>query len=460
MKSGSSLDSFFFPRSVAHIGASEKGLYPSELFRTLMQWDGTVYPVNPGRGEVFSIPAFASVSLLPEVPDLALITVSRAKVVPIVEECIRAGIGAAVIISSGFAESDDEGRILQESLKKLAEKIRIIGPNCAGLASVSTGFTLTRMFCRPRTGGVSFVSSSGALMMALFGSFAGRGIGIRFMASVGNQVDVSLEEILDYYIEEGGSRVLTAFIEGIGSPDRYIRTLIKARERGFPLILVKSGTSEIGSRAAATHTASIASSGRVFTEISRQYGAVLVESPAAMLDLALVAEIIGKPRGGRIAVLSQSGGAASLTADLISRRPALSLPGLPPRLTEAIGRMEGIPEYAELMNPLDARGDVMRGKSIAELISITADSEAFDLMFLLFAKNPNREIEEETARGIIAGRDCSPLPLIVIWMGEGEGGTGTSGAFSLLKEAGLPLFYDPAPAVSACASLLESWNEN
>jgi acyl-CoA synthetase (NDP forming) len=280
------------------------------------------------------------------------------------------------------------------------------------------------------------------------------------MASVGNQVDVSLEEILDYFIDEGESRVLTAFIEGIGSPDQYIRMLIKARERSIPLILVKSGTSDIGSRTAATHTASIASSGRVFTEISRQYGAVLVESPAAMLDLALVAETIGKPRGGRIAVLSQSGGAASLTADLISRRPALSLPGLPPRLIEEIGRMEGIPGYADLMNPLDARGDVMRGESIAELISLTADSEAFDLMFLLFAKNPNREIEEETARGIIAGRDRSPLPLVVIWMGEGEGGTGASGAFSLLREAKIPLFYDPAPAVSACAALLESWNEN
>lgn len=460
MKSGSSLNSFFLPRSVAHIGASERGLYPSELFRTLMEWNGPVYPVNPGREKVFSVPAYPSVDLLPEVPDLALITVSRDRVIPLVQDCIRTGIGAAVIISSGFAESDEKGQILQERLKKLSEKIRIIGPNCAGLASVFTGFTLTRLFCRPRSGGVSFVSSSGALMMALFGSFAGRGIGIRFTASVGNQVDVTLEEVLDYFIEEGGSRVLTAFIEGIGSSDRYISTLIKARERGIPLILVKSGTSDAGSRAAATHTASIASSGRVFTEISRQYGAFVVESPAAMLDLALVAETVGKPRGGRIAIVSQSGGAASLTADLISRRPALSLPDLPARTAEKISHLEGIPDYARLMNPLDARGDIMRGASIAEIIGIITDSDAFDLVVLLFAKNPNREIEEETARGIISGRDRSTIPLLVIWMGEGEGGTGASGAFSLLKEAGIALFYDPAPAVSAIAKLLGSENEN
>lgn len=453
-----SLSPLFSPASLAHVGASERGTYPAEIFQNLLEWKGRLYPVNPSRSEIFSVPAYPSVSALPEVPELALVTVARQRVIPVVEECIACGVKAVVIISAGFAEADDYGRSLQRRLKELSSRIRIIGPNCAGLADVKNSFFMTRLFAKPRRGGVSFVSSSGALMMALFGSFTGRGIGLRYLASLGNQVDVCMEEVMDYYLDDPETTVLTAFIEGVGSGDSFVRLLQKAGRKRIPLVAVKSGRSELGSRIAATHTASLASSGRVFEEVCRQYGAILVDSPAQMLDVALLADTIGPPAGGRIGVISQSGGAASLTADLFSRYDCFSLPPIPESLELRLRRIEGIPDYARLLNPLDARGDAMRGEKIASLITAMGEGGSWDLLMLLFAKNPNREVEVQTVRGILAARKQMKLPIVVVWIGEGDGGPDASQAFSMLKDSGIPLFHDPQPAVTALAALLR-WSQ-
>lgn len=462
MAVNTSLDPFFSPSSIAHIGASERGIYPAEIFKNLMEWEGTLYPVNPGRSEIFSVPAYPSVSELPEVPDIALITVQRDRVLPLVDECARLGVKGLVIISAGFAEADEHGRELQRQLSSYSDRIRIIGPNCAGLASVSDGFILTRLFAAPRKGGVCFLSSSGALMMALFGSFAGRGIGLRRMASLGNQADVSMEEVMDYYLDDPDVSAVTAFIEGIGSGERFVAALKKAASKKTPVICIKSGKSDIGSRVAATHTASLASSGKVFESVCRQYGAILAESTDQMLDIALMADAVGSASGGRIGVLSQSGGAASLLADLISCHPELTLPELPEGCDRRLHELSGIPSYARLLNPLDARGDTMRGREIAATIGAMIEGNDWDLLILAFAKNPNRDVELETARGILEASESGSTPIAVVWIGEGDGGTGASEAFTLLKNGGIPLFTDPKALVDAYAALRKQgrlWKE-
>ena len=449
------LKPFFHPGSIAHFGASEEGLYSSEIFLSLREWKGALYPINPGRKKVFDIPCYFSLDMIPETPDLALITLPRDKVVDVVRLCGDRGVKAAVIISAGFAEQDSRGKELQEQIKIHAKDMRIIGPNCAGLLSLWDGPSLTRLFCRPEKGGVSFVSGSGALMMALFGSFSRRGIGLRYAASIGNQADVTLEEVVSFYLEDAHTSVIAAFVEGIGSRETFVSVLRKAAEKGVPVILVKSGKSELGKKIAATHSAALASSGRVFEQICRQYGALTAQSPEGMMDLIVAAQRGAEISGSRIGVLSQSGGMAGLTADIISECPYLALPGISKGLSEKLRCITGFPGQTALLNPLDAGGDLMRGEDICRLISCFAGNGDFDAILLVFAKNPDRKIEESTALGIVKAASEIKLPLAVIWVGGGTEGGLFPKSFEIIIKAGIPLYTDPAPAVAALSALRE-----
>ena len=460
-----SLTPFFHPRVVAHIGASESGTYPSELFANLIAWtNGTVYPVNPRRTTVLGKEVYPAVDALPERPDLALITVPREAVGSVIGRCVDAGVPSAVVISSGFAESDQEGRRLQAELALWRGRIRIIGPNCAGLASIAEGFALTRLSGTPAVGSVSFVSSSGAIMMALSGVFSDHGVGLRYIASVGNQVDVTLEEVLDFFVDDPDTRVVTAFIEGIGSAERFVAVLRRAQRAGKRIVLVKAGRSEIGGRVAATHTAALASDGIAFTHVCEQFGAIVVGSIAEMVAIALLASGVGPEPGGRLGILSQSGGMASLAADSVSNLMQLSLPPLDAQTDSALHALPGIPRYATLTNPVDVRGDAARGRDIEDTIAVVLRQDAFDALFLLFSKDPYREVERETVAAIVRSRQRARIPIVVVWFGGGarlddkdnaDGSRPTApSAIQRLRDEGVPVYPDITVALRAYNALV------
>src|SRR5512146_2280618 len=214
-QSPSRLDVFFNPRRIAIIGASEEGMYPAGILRSLLDnhYAGEIYPVNPRRQQVFGLPAYADVTQTPVRPDLAIFTVPRQYVLPAIDQCIQAGVPAALLITAGFAEADEDGRQLQGELARRVREsgLALIGPNCAGLADIPGRVIATRLSAPPLAGNVSFASQSGALMMALYGVFADRRVGINRLVSLGNQVDVSLPEALEYLAGDDSSRVLAAF---------------------------------------------------------------------------------------------------------------------------------------------------------------------------------------------------------------------------------------------------------
>ncbi|MGH2544779.1 MAG: CoA-binding protein, partial [Ardenticatenaceae bacterium] len=325
------LDAFFNPRRIAIVGASEQGMYPAGILQNLLDhgYEGSIYPVNPKRATVFGLACYPDLMGVPQTPDLAILTVPRGAVLPVLHQCLSTGVPAALVISAGFAEADEVGRQLQAEMAALVRgsRLTLVGPNCAGLANLPGRVITTRLPAPLDPGPISFVSQSGALMMALYGLFADRRLGMSHLLSVGNQVDVSLEEGLSYLVAEPQTSVIAAFIEGLRDGPAFVEGVRQALEAGKPVIVLRSGRTRSGQQAATTHTGALAGSDRVFAAVCRQFGVILVEDVRGLVETAQVLAAFGERLAGRgrLAVITQSGGLGSLAADLIELA-ALELP--------------------------------------------------------------------------------------------------------------------------------------
>ncbi|HYN87519.1 MAG TPA: CoA-binding protein [Ardenticatenaceae bacterium] len=455
------LDAFFNPRRIAVVGASEKGMYPAGILRNLIEYGypGEIYPVNPRRESVFGLPCYPDVSRTPQPADLAILTIPREGVPDVLRQCLVVGVPAALIISAGFAEADDEGRRLQAEIAALVAgtPLTVVGPNCAGLANIPNRVVATRLPAPPKAGPVSFVSQSGALMMALYGLFADRHVGMSRLISLGNQLDVTLSESLAYLAADPQTRVIAAFVEGLQDGPVFVEALRRALEVGKPVVLIKSGRTASGERAAATHTGALVGSDRVFEAVCRQFGAIRVDDIGELVDTAQLIAAFGDRTGerGHISVVTQSGGLGSLTADL-AELAGLHLPTPGSWLQ---GRLRGLDHLAgggDLGNPADVRGPAVIGAAAAETLAPFMDDPETDVVLLLLAKAAVREEDAGTAEAIIAAARRSPKPLAVVWVGQRYLVRSPEWplAHRLLVEAGVPLFEQPGACVRALARVI------
>ncbi len=474
----SKLDHFFNPRRIALVGASERGMYPAGLLRNLLDYGfpGDIYPVNPKREAVFGLPCYPDLAQTPQVPDLAILVIPRRFVLPTLRQCLELGIPAALVITAGFAEADEEGKRLQAEMAALLADapLTVIGPNCAGLANITGRVIATRLTTppkagwSPKVGRVSFVSQSGALMMALYGLFADRNLGLSRLISLGNQVNVTLADGLAYLAKEEETAVIGAFVEGVKNGRAFAAALKTALIAGKPIILVKSGRTELGQAAAATHTAALAGSDRVFTAVCRQYGVIQVDDVDEMADtVALLAAFGDKLRGRRISLVTQSGGMGSLTADLC-HRAGLELPPLSDNVQNQLHALPHLLHFDALGNPADVRGASVIGEATAKTLAPFLADPDTDVVLLLLAKSALREGEDKTAKAIIQAAQSAEKPLIVVWVGQREIRdwrleTGDSiaslqsPATKLLTDAGIPVFASSSRAIGALARAVGYW---
>lgn len=458
----SRLARFLNPASIAIVGASEKGLYTAGILADLQRYGyrGQIYPINPRRDQVGGLPCYADLNALPEVPALVIIVVGRDKVLGVIEQCIALGVPAALIISAGFGESDAEGKALEQQLRERlsGSDLAVIGPNCAGLANaVDEGLgavVATRLPVRPQPGGVGFVSASGALMMALAGVFADFHLGVSRLISLGNQIDLSLTEALEYLVADPATRIIGAFVEGIDDGVRFRRVAHAARAAGKPLVLLKSGRTEQGQKAAATHTAALAGSDAVFQAVCHEAGAILVEDMAELTrTLHLLAAWDGKmPTGKRLALVTQSGGMGSLTADLASLH-GFTLPDIPESLQRTLQAQEFLLSFDPYGNPADVRGAGSVGEDAATTLRFFLESDAFDATLLLLAKSAASGREVATAQALAILAQESSKPFALVWVGQQL--EPSSGALAesrrILMGAGVPVFEQSGDALRALA---------
>ncbi|MBN9405079.1 MAG: acetate--CoA ligase family protein [Burkholderiales bacterium] len=316
------------PRSVAVIGASEdQTKFGGRLYKTLLQhqYAGAVYPINPGRDTLFGLKTYPSIDATPQAPDMVVMALPRDKVKDEIAACAARGAKAGIIITSKFSDAGPEGLALEREVvaAAAAHGMRLIGPNCLGLISPvnklvlcsSPAVNVPKLIEAP----IGFVSQSGALMGTLFDRSYGMGIGFSHCVSVGNQADLELNDFVEFLIEDERTQVICSYVEGIKTPQRFVELARRARAAGKPWLMVKAGATDDGSRAAYSHTASLAGDFAALKAICERENVVMMDDPLDMLSLARAMVRYPNRRVRDVTVFTTSGGGGAITADQLSR---------------------------------------------------------------------------------------------------------------------------------------------
>ena len=425
------------PRSIAVVGATPRMQYGGRFLAAALQAADRigVYPVNPRYEEVQGVRCYPSVSELPEAPDVVGVVVPYHAVLDTLRESHARGAKSAIVISAGFAERGvDERRELQVELGRFAQEsgMRVSGPNCLGLANLKDDIwaSASSRGAAGLTGPIGLVCQSGA---SAFGPFLTRavdeGIGFTYIVSTGNEADLDFCDFARYLLDDEDTRVIAGFVEGFKDGRKFLEVARLAAERGKPIVLIKIGRSELGARAAGSHTAALTGVDAVYDAAFAQYGVIRVQDYDDLLQVSnLLARCPRPPRRG-VAVVSHSGGISSLTADMFGQA-GLDLPPLSDRARDGInGILKG---FGWAANPSDVTG-FANSDDFPAIMSHMADDENVGALVVASAG------ADAQAAQVIAQRDGSDQPVAFLW-------TGTRGAQSglpLLRRAGIPVFYVP-----------------
>src|SRR5690625_3539904 len=414
------LNEMFNPKSIAVIGASsDEKKNGGRLFRYIAEnnYDGDLYPVNPTAKEIKGYKAYPNIKDIPGDVDLACIIVA-AKIVPhIMRDCIEKGVKAAIIYSSGFAEVGTEGEKLQNEVLQLAKDggIRVLGPNSIGIASpeknIYTAFGAALESEVKVPGNVGFVSQSGAMGSALLSRAWENKIGFSRWISVANEMDLSATDFIEYLAEDELTNVISVFMEALKDADSFARASQKALANDKPLVVFKTGRSEVGKRAVQSHTGSIAGDDQAYSTAFEKYGALQVAHLEDLVDVSIALDVQPVPSGNKIGILTASGGAASVLADLCSELD-MEVPPLK-ESKEAIEHL--IPPFGSAENPIDVTAEIIAQpemfKQVLESLVNDADIDAVIVMLTtnadpgaLIIAQAITEVFEKSDKPIVVGR--------------------------------------------------------
>ncbi|WP_295529600.1 acetate--CoA ligase family protein [uncultured Pseudacidovorax sp.] len=448
------------PQGVAIIGASDSpDKWGGRLLRYMLRHrhDGALYPINARATELMGLPAYASVTDCPGPVDLAILLVPRDRVLASLEECVAKGVGCALCITAGFAETGPRGRQDEQALVALARAggMRLIGPNCMGLMNThhnlaaTTGVVMGSIDRLP-TGGIGLASQSGALMGAMISRGVDIGAGFSATVSVGNQSDLDLNDFFEYLIDDPRTDVACLYMEGVKDAVRFTALLARAAAVGKPVCIAKSGRSEAGARAAASHTASLAGAWPAFEAVCRAHGVYLFETIYDLLQGAQILQRGKRPTSRGVAVMSGSGGGGALLVDALQSHglvlPALDagteagLAAVLPATHRQLPLDFGMLDHTALPDPEVAGGSV--GIALDRALA----DEAVGLGILLLTTQPQQERVAEAALAVDA-RSAKPLLFV-----QGAGNHGEP-ARAALRQVGMGYFDSPHDALKVAAAL-------
>jgi acyl-CoA synthetase (NDP forming) len=377
------------PSSIAIVGASDNpdkvGGRPL-MYLSRFGYRGRVYPVNAGRRTVQGHSAYPSVADLPESPNLAVIAVPAEAAVQAVAECAAVGANIAIVMSAGFAETGPDGAQREAAVLAAARAsgMRVVGPNSQGLVNFGTGTvaTFSTMFLEvaPTDGPVAIVSQSGIMSVVPYALLRARGIGVRHSHATGNSADVTLAEMAWAVLHDPEVRLLLLYLESIPDPNALAAVATLAHERDVPIVAVKAGRTPAGQAAAQSHTASLASEDRLVESFLRQHGIWRATDMHALVNAAELYLKGWKPKGPRLAVISNSGATCVMAADAVDE-VALELAEFSPGTIHAL--KQRLPAIACAANPLDVTGALLTDSGlVGDTLAVAAADPGVDVVFL------------------------------------------------------------------------------
>jgi acetyltransferase len=451
------LDPLFDPDSVAVVGASPDSFYAGNLIDNLLDYgfDGDLYPVNPGRDEVWGRHCYDDIDDVPETVDLAVVSVPREYVVDVVRAAGQRCVPAALVVTAGFSEADEEGAKIEADLAAAADEtdINVVGPNCIGVMSAA-GATLTSTCSRePQQGSIALVSQSGALAFTtFFERAADEDVHFSHIVSTGNEADLTTSDYVAYLAEKPEVDVVCTYVEGIEDPERFMRVADAATRAGTPVISVKIGSSEVADAATLSHTGSLTGDDDAWNAAFRQTGVERAPDIPDLLARGSAHAAYDSPDGNRVCVASTSGGLASLLADMAAERD-LELPDIAGETEETLLEMEELLTFGEFHNPADIRGygaEVL--PEIAETLFADDSFDAYVFAIGLSGVDDRAKAVASDLQSVAAEADA---PVVVLWTGRKEPDDPTERPPYAKLRKHVPVYEDPAKCMDAVASLTD-----
>ena len=442
------LTPLFSPRSVAVIGASNKPeAIGGFVLQNLLQagFRGKIYAVNPKYTEVQGQPCYASLADIPDQIDLVVIATPAASVPDLVEAAGRRGVRAAVVMSAGFSESGAQGKVLEAAMQQNAQRhgLRLIGPNCLGIMRPSIGLDVTFSRGGANPGNLALVSQSGAICTAILDWAKPNGVGFSTVVSVGISADLDFGEILDYLVADPLTDSVLLYIEGIRNARGFMSGL-RAAARVKPVIVVKSGRHQSGSRAALSHSGALVGADDVFDAALARAGVVRVDTIVQLFAAAKALAGHLRSQGNRLAIVTNGGGPGVMAADRVAER-GVQLAELAP---ETMTRLDAaLPATWSHGNPVDVIGDADAGRYRAAMRACLEDPGVDGVFVILTPQAMTHSLE--VAEAVIEVAASTTKPVLACWMGETQIVEGRRA----LTAAGIPNFRTPEPGVDVFACI-------
>ena len=443
---------FLSPRSIAIVGASDReGSVGRAITSNIIEhFTGTIFPVNPGRPEVFGLPTVKRVTDILEPVDLAVVVTKNNLVTQVLEDCGQKGIRGAIVVTSGFGEVDEEGRRLEKELRDVALRhdIQVVGPNCLGVMNLDPGVMLNATFLKftPRSGDIALVSQSGAVCAALVENASAQGIGFSAIFSMGNKAVMGETEILEILADHEATRVIVMYLEDIGDGAAFMKACrYVTRERRKPVLVLKSGRSAEGARAAMSHTGAMMGSDSVAEAVLAQAGAIRLDTLSELFDTASAFSMQPLPAGNAAVILSNAGGAAIVSTDACARNdiPLADISEIRPEIDALI------PPWGSSRNPIDIVGDADHHRFARVMDRVLAQEDVGAMVAMC---TPSATLSyDKLAAAMVETAGRYGKTVLASLMGDEEGEENRR----ILRKGGIPHYRYAEDAINALGNMMK-----
>lgn len=445
-------EELFNPKSIAIIGASSD---PSKIGNMVLRnllasgYSGSIYAVNSKGGKALGYSFFKSILEIKDKVDMAVITIPSVAVPAVMKDLGKKGVPAAVVISAGFRETGAEGTELELKVGKIAKDygIRVLGPNCLGLLNTANKMNASFTATYPKEGNIALTSQSGAVCSAMLDWAEEYDVGFSKFLSMGNKLDIDEADLLQYLADDDDTSVIGMYIEGMNRGREFMNEALKTSKKK-PIIVLKSGRTDSGAKAASSHTGAMSGSDSVYDAALKQAGMIRAQNLEELTDYLQVFSSMPVPHGKNIAVVTNAGGMGVMAADAVSDY-SLSLAKLSKETIDTLH--EKLPKAAGVYNPIDILGDAPAERFTAALSAVISDP-AVNMLMIMMAPTDTIDIPS-AAKAVAEFRDAE-IPIVAAMVGGEEVNKGSL----ILRDAGIPTYPSPERAVRSLGAMASYLN--
>jgi acetyl coenzyme A synthetase (ADP forming)-like protein len=446
-----SLESFFNPQSIAIVGASrQKSKVGYEILANTVKagYKGGIFPVNPNTDTIEGLKCYPDLESIPDTPDLVIIVVPAKIVPPVMQQCAKVGVKSVIIITAGFREVGEEGRALEKQVVQIAKQagIRVIGPNCLGLIVPANKLNASFGGDLPAAGAIAYLSQSGALLAAILDTANAAAIGFSKLVSIGNKADIDELDIIKALAVDKDTKVIAGYLESIADGDEFVRQAEQISHTK-PIILIKSGGTQAGAKAASSHTGSLAGSETAYESAFERAGIIRCDSIRQQFDYAQAFANQPLPAGPGVAVITNAGGPGIMAADAVERE-GLSFAKLAKETEEKLASR--LPAAANWHNPIDILGDALADRYEFAL-DVVLDDPNVDIVLVLLTPQAMTE-PARTAEVIVkTARSKRKKPVLACFLGAAKVKEGVE----ILRRGKIPPYDTTQGAISTIKVMVD-----